>query len=66
MDAEHWGMNILLGRFITDEDGATAIEYGLIAAMISVAIIGALGLVNEEMIEMYNYIGDHINEALTR
>lgn len=29
-------------RFITEEDGATAIEYGLIAALISVAAIGAM------------------------
>jgi pilus assembly protein Flp/PilA len=28
-----------LGRFLTDQRGATAIEYGLIAALISVAII---------------------------
>lgn len=31
----------LVNRFITDESGATAIEYGLIAALISVVIIGA-------------------------
>lgn len=35
----------LINRFITDESGATAIEYGLIAALISVVIIGALTLV---------------------
>ena len=28
-------------RFVKNEDGATAIEYGLIAALISVAIVGA-------------------------
>ena len=32
-------MNYLLKRFLQDEQGATAIEYGLIAAGISVAII---------------------------
>lgn len=31
-----------LTRFICDEDGATAIEYGLIAALISVAAIAAM------------------------
>lgn len=34
-------MNVL-NRFFADEDGATAIEYGLIAALIAVVIIGAL------------------------
>lgn len=32
----------MLRRFLTDETGATAIEYGLIAAMICVAILGGL------------------------
>ena len=32
-------MQTLITRFVTDESGATAIEYGLIAAGISVAII---------------------------
>jgi len=30
----------LVARFVKNESGATAIEYGLIAALISVAIIG--------------------------
>ncbi len=29
-------------RFLKNEDGATAIEYGLIASLIAVAIVGAL------------------------
>jgi len=36
---EFWIMKMLLARFAKDESGATAIEYGLIAAGISVAII---------------------------
>ncbi len=35
-------MKTLFSRFANDESGATAIEYGLIAALVSVAIIGAL------------------------
>jgi pilus assembly protein Flp/PilA len=35
-------MHNLFGRFLADEEGATAIEYGLIAAGISVAIITVL------------------------
>lgn len=35
-------MKHLLARFVRDESGATAIEYGLIAAGISVAIIAAV------------------------
>lgn len=35
-------MNALIKRFKADESGATAIEYGLIAALIAVAIIAAV------------------------
>ena len=38
-------MRNFINRFAKDESGATAIEYGLIAALIAVAIIGALGAV---------------------
>jgi pilus assembly protein Flp/PilA len=36
-------MKTLVTRFVKDESGATAIEYGLIAAGISVAIITVVG-----------------------
>lgn len=42
-------MKNLLVNFWKDEDGATAIEYGLIAGLIAVAIIGALLLVSDEL-----------------
>jgi pilus assembly protein Flp/PilA len=35
-------MNNLFSRFVSDESGATAIEYGLIAALIAVVVITAL------------------------
>ena len=35
-------MTNLIKRFAQDEDGATAIEYGLIAALIAVAIIASV------------------------
>ncbi|RWA71717.1 Flp family type IVb pilin [Mesorhizobium sp. M1C.F.Ca.ET.193.01.1.1] len=36
-------MKNLLQQFIRDDSGATAIEYGLIAAVLSLAIIGGVG-----------------------
>ena len=39
----------LLFRFVADESGATAIEYGLIAALISVVIIGAVTSVGTKL-----------------
>jgi pilus assembly protein Flp/PilA len=35
-------MSNILSRFVRDESGATAIEYGLIAALIAVVVIGAV------------------------
>jgi pilus assembly protein Flp/PilA len=38
-------MSRFITSFLNDESGATAIEYGLIAALIAVVIIGAVGAV---------------------
>ena len=35
-------MRNIITRFMTQEEGATAIEYGLIASLIAVAIVGVL------------------------
>jgi pilus assembly protein Flp/PilA len=42
-------MSRFFTRFMNDESGATAIEYGLIAALISVAIIGAVTAVGGKL-----------------
>jgi pilus assembly protein Flp/PilA len=39
-----------------DENGATAIEYGLIAGLISVVIIGAVTLVGSTLSALFTYI----------
>ncbi len=40
-------------KFVADESGATAIEYGLIAAGIAVAIIAAVGLLGDSLNAMF-------------
>jgi pilus assembly protein Flp/PilA len=42
-------MKKFLSRFVKDESGATAIEYGLIAAGIAVVIIGAVNLAGDNL-----------------
>lgn len=42
-------MKTLIKRFIGDEAGATAIEYGLIAALIAVVVIGAVQSVGTKL-----------------
>lgn len=43
--------------------GATAIEYGLIAALISVGIIGAVGSVGTQLGDTFNNVATHLTSA---
>lgn len=43
-------------RFLKDEEGATAIEYGLIAGLIAVAIIVAIGGIGTKLKGFFEYI----------
>ena len=49
-------MKSFLARFAHDDSGATAIEYGLIAALIGVAIVAGAGLVGTNLNTMFNGI----------
>ena len=49
-------MSHFLKSFVKDESGATAIEYGLIAAGIAVVIIGAVQLVGTNLTTQFNDI----------
>jgi pilus assembly protein Flp/PilA len=40
-------MSKFVSRFMNDESGATAIEYGLIAALIAVALVTAMGFLGD-------------------
>jgi len=48
---------------LADESGATAIEYGLIAALVSVAAITALTQMGTSLRQMFNYVADNLNTA---
>ena len=50
-------------RFAKDEDGATAIEYGLIAALVSVAAIGALTAMGNSLSTMFNTVSSALSSA---
>ena len=51
----------MLKRFLKNEDGATAIEYGLIAALIGVAIITAVGLVGDGLNTTFNNLATQLS-----
>lgn len=43
-------------KFLSDEEGVTAIEYGLIAAMIAVAIVATVYLVGQQLNSLFDRI----------
>jgi pilus assembly protein Flp/PilA len=53
-------MQRLITRFVADESGATAIEYGLIAAGISVVIIGAVNSIGTKLGTAFNKIASDL------
>ena len=53
-------MQNLIRRFAQDESGATAIEYGLIAALISVVIIGVLSTIGTRLNTKFNEIATQL------
>ena len=53
-----------LTRFVVDESGATAVEYGLIVACIFLAIIGGLSLFANNASNMYTTISNTVGGAV--
>lgn len=49
-------MNAIFKRFRKSESGATAIEYGLIAALIAVVIMGAVGILGGNLEDTFTSI----------
>ena len=58
-------MTKLFSRFLKDESGATAIEYGLIAALISVAIITGATTLGNTLNTVFSNISTKMNNAST-
>ncbi len=56
-------MSIVISRFVTDDSGATAIEYGLIAALVSVAAIGALTAMGQSLSTMFGTVATTLATA---
>jgi pilus assembly protein Flp/PilA len=53
-------MNRLVRRFLKNQDGATAIEYGLIAGLIAVAIITAISTVGTNLQAKFNQVANNL------
>ena len=51
--------------FIEDQSGATAIEYGLIAALVSVAAIGAMTSLGNSLGSIFNEVSSQLDSSIT-
>ncbi len=54
-------MTSLFARFVKDESGATAIEYGLIASLISIAAIAAFTQVGSKLSATFSYVAGQLD-----
>ena len=59
-------MKLFFARFANDESGATAIEYGLIAALIGVGIIVAATSLGTQLSETFSAIETKLKEATSK
>jgi pilus assembly protein Flp/PilA len=53
-------------RFVADESGVTAIEYGLLASLIAVVMIGGLAMVGSSLDRFFTYVRDEVAAATGR
>jgi pilus assembly protein Flp/PilA len=55
MSDEHTSALVMGRRFVNEQDGVTAIEYGLLAALIAVTCIVAFQLLGSSLTALYVY-----------
>ena len=55
----------LFARFVKNESGATAIEYGLIAALIALAIMAGAGSLGDQLGEQFNFLAGELTNSRT-
>lgn len=53
----------VIKNFLKNESGATAIEYGLIAALIAVVAIGAMTTIGQNLTATFTTVGTNLNSA---
>lgn len=57
-------MGAMIRRFLRNDQGATAIEYGLIVAVLSLAIVAGVGTAGDKLEYMWGNNNSRINQGL--
>lgn len=52
-----------LKRFLLDESGATAIEYGMVAALISIGLLASAKLMGTDINDKFSQVGTQVSAA---
>lgn len=58
-------MKSLISRFVKDESGATAIEYGLIAGLLSIVILGAVSATGTSLTSVFGNVSTQLDTAIS-
>lgn len=53
----------IVGTFLWDDKGATAIEYGLIAGILSIGVVGFIDPLSDAVVYMFTLAADAVTEA---
>lgn len=56
----------MLGKFLDSDSGATAIEYGLIASLMALAIVGGTSLFSGDVSNLFNFMSSEYSKATIR
>lgn len=56
-------MKTMFKKFLTDDGGATAIEYGLISAIMAVALLSGFGAFSNALNNQFTYVSDTITNS---
>lgn len=56
----------MIENFMQEEDGVTAIEYGLIAALIAIVIIASVTSVGDNLVLVFNKVSTALTTALAK
>ena len=59
-------MSKIVARFVKDESGATAIEYGLIAALIALAIVTGAGALGSALGNQFTFLSNELAASQTK
>ena len=56
-------MTKMMSTFVKDESGATAIEYGLIAALVAIGLIAALTALGASLSKIFTHVSTTLNSV---